>query len=301
MRFAIAFCLVLIGTGAGPPAFSAERKPGSHFSEARIESLTGATGKLDPQERVFRVSVPRNDLTVTCGGHPITSAMGLTSWAAFRRAGAQMMVMGDLVLTQGQMNSVLSVALESGLEVTALHDHFAAETPRVMFMHIEGMGSEDRLATAVGKVFTAMLVEPSTPFPQHGDVEVQSETAIDRSKIDAALGHSGQFQDGVYMVTIGRTTRIHGHEVGGAMGVTTWAAFSGYNEQAVVDGDFAVLPSELQPVLKALRSKPMNIVAIHQHMADEQPRIFFIHYWGVGRPESLAQALRSALDETAMR
>jgi hypothetical protein len=205
------------------------------------------------------------------------------------------MVMGDIVLTQDQVNPVMSVALENGLEVTALHNHFLGESPRVMFMHIGGSGSLDVLAGGVGKVFAA-LASPGAPIPT-ANVD-PARTRLDGDRIALALGHHGQLAGGVYKVTIGRTTGMHGHTVGNTMGVNTWAAFSGTEAQAVVDGDFAMLEPELQPVLKALRRADIQIVAIHQHMSGESPRIVFLHYWGVGPALTLARGLREALEQT---
>ncbi len=274
-------------------------RPVLHTRE--IEQLTGAKGTLDEREGVFKVSVPRTDLQVTVAGVKIPPAMGLTSWAAFRGAPQHAMVMGDLVLTEGQVNPVLSVALDSGLEVTALHNHFFWDTPRVMFMHIGGMADEKTLAAAVGKVF-AKIRETSgaTTGPSSPPVD-PARTSIDGSKIDAILGAKGKVEGGVYKTTLGRTTRMHGAEAGNAMGVNTWAAFAGTDEHAVVDGDFAMLEPELQPVLKALRKADIDIVAIHQHMTGEQPRVLFLHYWGTGAAQDLARGLRSALDRTATR
>jgi len=259
---------------------------------------TGAKGKLDEKEGAFKVSVPRTDLAVTAAGVRLTPPLGLTSWASFQRAGARAMVMGDLVLLEDQVNAVMSAALDNGLEVTALHNHFLGDTPKVMFMHIGGTGDEAALATAVGKVF-ARIKDTSGgrgELPK-GDVD-PAKTTLDPAKIEAVLGHKGELAGGVYKVVIGRSTHMHGHEVGATMGVNTWAAFAGSDETAVVDGDFAMLESELQGVLKALRGAGIAIVAIHQHMAGEQPRILFLHYWGVGPTTSLAKGLRAALDVT---
>ena len=262
---------------------------------ARIERLTGAKGRTSAAEGVFKVSVPRGDLNVMVGGVKLTPPSGLTSWASFMPAGAGVMVMGDIVLTEDQVDPVMGVALDNGLEVTALHNHFLGEQPRVMFMHIGGTGPVDSLAAAVGKVF-ASLSSPGAPIPTAG-VDPAS-TRLDPDLIATALGRKGDLAGGVYKVTIGRTTQMHGHAVGTTMGVNTWAAFSGSNAQAVVDGDFAMLETELQPVLRALHHGGIHVVAIHQHMSGESPRIVFLHYWGVGPAETLARGLRAALDQT---
>src|SRR5262249_7351955 len=264
----------------------------------RIEQLTGAHGALDAKTGVFKVSVPRSDLSVQVAGVRIPPSMGLTSWAAFEAADSDTMVMGDVVLLEDQVNPVMSVALDNGLDVTALHNHFLWESPRVMFMHIGGIGDEAQLAGAVGKVF-AKIKETSAGHGEAPKSQIDpAASTLDPKRIDAILGATGELKDGVYKVTIGRTTRMAGHEAGSAMGVNTWAAFAGSNENAVVDGDFAMLESELQGVLKALRAAGINIVAIHQHMSGEEPRILFLHYWGLGSTESLARGLRTALDRT---
>jgi hypothetical protein len=262
---------------------------------SRIEQLAGAKGRLDRAAGAFKVSVPRTDLAITVGGVKLTPPSGLTSWAAFESTGSGVMVMGDMVLTEEQVNPVMSVALDNGLEVTALHNHFLGESPRVMFMHIGGHGSLVSLAAAVGKVF-ARIKEAGVPLPS-ASID-PANTQLDGDSIATVLGHRGDLAGGVYKVTIGRTARMHGHEVGSAMGVNTWAAFSGTNDQAMVDGDFAMTESELQPVLKALRHADIQIVAIHQHMTGEEPRILFLHYWGIGHVEDLARGLRAALDQT---
>jgi Domain of Unknown Function (DUF1259) len=263
---------------------------------AKIEQLTGGKGELNAQEGVFKVSVPRTDLAVTAAGVKMTPPMGRTSWAAFQQAGTQTMVMGDIVLLEDQVNPVMSVAVTNGLEVTALHNHFFWDTPKVMFMHIGGMGSAETLAGAVGKVF-ATIKETSggKGAVPHAELD-PAKTSLDPKHIEEILGVKGQMANGVYKITIGRTTKMHGHEVGNTMGVNTWAAFVGSDDTAVVDGDFAMLESELQPVLKALRGAGINIVAIHQHMTMESPRVVFLHYWGVGATRALATGLKAALD-----
>jgi uncharacterized protein DUF1259 len=266
---------------------------------AKIDQLTGAKGKLDEKEGVYKVSVPRADLKVVAAGVHLSPPMGLTTWAAFTKNGAHTMVMGDLCLTEDQVNPVMSVALDSGLEVTALHNHFFWDSPKVMFMHIGGMGEEEKLATAVGKVF-AKIKETAGGKGEVPKADIDpAKTSLDPAKIEAILGQKGELAGGVYKVTIGRTTKMGGHAVGKTMGVNTWAAFAGSDAQAVVDGDFAMLESELQGVLKALRAANIDVVAIHQHMTGEQPRVMFLHYWGVGATTDLANGLKAALAKTA--
>jgi hypothetical protein len=265
---------------------------------AKIEALTGLKGKLDAKEGVFKVSMPRSDLKVTAAGVHLSPALGLTTWAAFKKVDDHTVVMGDQVLTEDQVNPVMSVALENGLAVTALHNHFFWDSPRVMFMHLSGMGDEAKLAEAVGKVI-AKTRETSGGKGLVPMVSIDpTKGTLDSKKVDAVLGEPGDLKDGVYKVTFGRTTQMGGHEMGSAMGVNTWAAFAGADDKAVVDGDFAVLESELQAVLKALRAGGINIVAIHSHMTNENPRTLFLHFWGVGATHELASTLKSALQQT---
>jgi hypothetical protein len=296
-----ALIAVLFTATATATTAAAVENPGSAgaLDTAQIERLTGAKGKLDPSEPgVFKVSVPRSDLTVTAAGVRLTPPMGLTSWAAFKRAGDHTVVMGDTVMLEDQVNAVLSAALDNGLEVTALHNHFFWDSPKVMFMHIGGSGDEATLAAAVGKVL-ARIKETSGGKGDVPRADIDpAKTTLDPMKIEAVVGRKGQLADGVYKVTIGRSTQMHGQTVSTAMGVNTWAAFAGSDERAVVDGDFAMREPELQDVLKALRAAGIDIVAIHQHMAGEDPRIVFLHYWGVGRTQDLARGLRAALDQT---
>jgi len=275
---------------------AAQSLPTPGLDGAEIERLTGAKGALDGASGVFKVSVPRTDLKVRVGGVRLHPRLGLTSWAAFQKAGGGAMVMGDLVLLEPQVNPVMSVALDSGLEVTALHNHFFGDEPKVMFMHLGGHGSVQDLAAAVGKVFRA-AGEPPPAVPR---VEIDpAQTSFDAARIERLLGAKGELKDGVLRFTIGRAARMHGEAVGAAMGVNTWAAFAGSDAQSVVDGDFAMEEAELQTVLKALRRAGIEVVAIHNHMTGEEPRIVFLHYWGIGPAARLAQGLRAALDAQA--
>jgi uncharacterized protein DUF1259 len=296
-QLTLAAALFMNGTAAGARA---DGKPAGDpaLDTSAIEQLTGAKGALDAKEGVFKVSLPRPEIVGSAAGVRMTPPMGLTAWAAFTRAGAHTMVMGDIVLLEDQVNPVMSAALDAGLEVTALHNHFFWDTPKVMFMHVGGMGDETTLATGIGKVF-ARLKETSGGRGEVPRADIDpAKTTLKPAKIEAVLRYKGDLKDGVYKVVIGRTTKMGGHTVGKAMGVNTWAAFAGSDEKAVVDGDFAMLESELQPVLKALRSGGIDVVAIHNHMTGDNPRILFLHYWGIGATETLARTLRAALDKT---
>ena len=266
---------------------------------AKIDALTNLKGSLDAASGTYKVTLPRGDLGVTVDGVKLPPAMGIACWAAFHAAGKQTMVMGDLVLTEDQVNPVMSEALDDGLEVTALHNHFLGDSPRVMFMHVGGTGATDALAGAIGKVFAKIQSTAGGKGETHAPLAIDpAKSTLDGKKIETALGHKGDLAGGVYKVVIGRSAKVDGHEMGAPMGVNTWAAFAGSDEQAVVDGDIAMHEAELQGVLKALRAAKIDVVAIHHHMIGEEPRTIFLHYWGVGRAEDLAKGLASALAKT---
>jgi Domain of Unknown Function (DUF1259) len=291
--------LLLFALVSGLVFAQPEPSPLDSLDTIKIEKLTSVKGKLDAAENVFKVSVPRTDLAVTVAGVKMIPAMGLTSWAGFKSAGNQVMVMGDLVLQEDQVNPVLSIALDNGIEVTALHNHFLWDTPKVMFMHIGGMGDLEKIATGVGKIFLKIKNTsgvkthvPHTPF-------AAGKTSLDPKAIETIIGAPVEKAGEIYKVTIGRSTMMAGHDAGKAMGVNTWAAFAGSDKRAVVDGDFAMLESELQGVLKALRSSGIFITAIHHHMIGESPKIILLHYWGTGSVSDLAKGIKTALDTQA--
>ena len=267
---------------------------------ARIEQIIGVKGALNTNEGVFKVTAPRNDVKVSVDGWTMPPFMGLASWAAFTEQKTDdVMVMGDTVLFQDEVNPVMSAALDNGLSVTALHNHFFYDEPKVYFMHISGVGDVGKLATAVRKVWDKIKdVRAANPQPAatFGGAPLPAQNAINGKAIEGVLGIKGQANNGMFKVVIGRTTKMPcGCEMTKEMGVNTWAAFAGTDDNAVVDGDFAVLEGELQSVLKSLRHDGINIVAIHSHMTHENPRILFLHYWGRGKTADLAKALKAAL------
>jgi uncharacterized protein DUF1259 len=265
-----------------------------------IQKITGLTGKLNAEEGVFKVTSPRNDVKVSVDKWQIPPFMGLTSWAAFTAGKEQQtMVMGDLVLFQDEVNPVMSAALENGLNVTALHNHFFFDEPKVYFMHIGGEGKTETLARGVRAALdAAKKVREDNPTPAKaflGDIAPQS--SITAEPLQQILDQKGEAKDGMFKAVIGRKAKMPcGCEVGKEMGVNTWAAFAGSDASAVVDGDFAVLEDELQPVLKSLRKGGINIVAIHHHMTHESPRHIFLHYWGKGKAAGLAAVLKETLN-----
>jgi hypothetical protein len=282
---------------SGEPALAQAQK----LDTARLEEITGLKGTLIEAEGVFKVTAPRADVKVAVDGWAMPPFMGLTSWASFHGGDSgKAMVMGDLVLFQDEVNPVLSELLDAGLEVTALHNHFFFDDPKVYFMHIGGEAPGEQLARGVRRALDKVREIRSrnaTPASSFGAPVLPQTSTITGKTIEDVLGAKGQANSGMFKVVIGRTASAGGgHEVTKEMGVNTWAAFAGTDDNAVVDGDFAMRESELQGVLKALRKADINIVAIHHHMAGETPRFLFLHYWGRGRVDALARGVKSARD-----
>jgi len=267
------------------------------FNTARIDELTGLKGKMNEKEGVYKVTFPRSDVKVVVDGWTMPPFMGLGTWAAFTATKDGAMVMGDTVLFEDEVNAAMTAALDNGLNVTALHNHFFFDKPKVFFMHIEGEGSVDQLANAVRKVYDAVKKvrsENSQPKDSFGGSALPDKNSISAEPLNKIFGAQGDAKDGMVKFTFGRPATMHGVKIDNTMGVNTWAAFAGADDNAVVDGDFAVTEDELQAVLKSLVKQKIYIVAIHQHMTHEQPRIMFFHYWGRGRAKELAENVKSA-------
>ena len=217
----------------------------------RIEQLTGLKGALNQQEGVFKVNFPRKDFQANVAGTRLIPDQGLSAWAAFTRAGDHTMVMGDIVLLENEVNPVMSAALANGLEVTALHNHFLWDSPKVMFMHIGGMGDEAELARAVGRVFGKLKEVISTkPGMPAANID-PAKSSFDPEEIEQIVGAAGVFKNGVYKIVIGRTAKMGDHEVGKEMGINTWAAFTRAGDHTMVMGDIVLLENEVNPVMSA--------------------------------------------------
>ena len=265
---------------------------------ARIDELTGLKGKMNEKEGVYRVTFPRDDVKVVVDGWTMPPFMGLGTWAAFTETSNGAMVMGDTVLFEDEVNSAMSAALDNGLSVTALHNHFFFDRPKVFFMHIEGEGSVEKLASAVKKVYdAAKQIRAASPKPKDsfGAQPLPEKSSISAAPLNEIFAMQGEAKDGMVKFTIGRPATMHGVKIDKDMGVNTWAAFAGADDNAIVDGDFAVTEDELQPVLKSLVKDKINIVAIHQHMTHEEPRMMFFHYLGRGRAKDLANAVKGGI------
>ena len=272
------------------------------LNTARIDELTGLKGKMNEKEGVYKVTFPRGDVKVVVDGWTMPPFMGLGTWAAFTKgAHTEAMVMGDTVLFEDEVNPAMSAALDNGLSVTALHNHFFFDQPKVYFMHIEGEGSVDQLAGAVKKVYDTTKAirgpnaKPAESFSGVGRASLPEKNSITAGPLNEIFGVRGESKDGMVKFTIGRPAKMHDVKIDKDMGVNTWAAFAGSDDNAIVDGDFAVTEDELQPVLRSLLKDKINIVAIHSHMTHEEPRMMFFHYWGRGRAKDLAQAVKGGI------
>src|SRR5256714_7032718 len=264
--------------------------------------MTTLDKKGDYKGNVLKVNIPRNDLKITIDGIATPTPFGFGGWLAMARgAGGNDVMMGDLVLLEDEVNPVMSALLSNGLEVTALHNHFFFESPRIFYMHVHGHGKAADLA----KMAKPALDLIGKGSPQHqstvsGGAANITTGQMDTAKIAKLVGHEGEQNGQVYKITVGRDDlklKEMGATINARMGLNTWASFVGSDQEAAIAGDVAMLANEVQPVLKTLRSNGINIVAIHHHMIGTTPTIYFLHYWGRGPAEKLATAFKAALDQ----
>ena len=260
-----------------------------------VDEALGKTGSAMPGG-VYRVGLPRSDLKVTLDGVAIKPAFGLGSWLAFQKAGNQGIVMGDLVLLASEVSPVMTKLEQGGIEVTALHNHLLRNEPFTMYMHVLGHGDPVKLATALH----AALAESKTPLESGASSSASPETQMDfdTAAIDRALGHKGKINGGVYQFSIPRAERIKdgGMDVPEAMGSANAINFQPTSSgRAAITGDFVLIAKEVNPVMKALRDNGIEVTAVHNHMLDDQPRLFFMHFWANDDVNKLAQGLKAAL------
>lgn len=272
--------------------------PGSSKLDiVKIVEITGMKGVEKNGE--FKITVPQNDLHVVVDGFKIIPPMGLGSWAAFTPCADSAMVMGDIILTENDLKPVQQEVIRQGFKITAIHNHFVRNHPNVMYMHIDKAGDITTLATGIKAIFNKVK-ESRGQDPATAKADSVANT-LNIALLDSVIGYKGEFSKGVYKYTIGRpdvALREHGIPVSTFMGFNTWAAWQGTPEKAAVAGDFTMLENEVAPVIKALVENDIEVVAVHNHMVHEEPRIFFLHYWGVGPAEKLAKGLKAALNQT---
>ena len=264
---------------------------------AAIERITGLKGKENNGE--YKITIPQNDLTIIVDGFQIIPPMGLGTWTAFTPSPEGSMVMGDIVVTETDLKGVQQEIIAQGMTITAIHNHFVRNHPNVMYMHIGGSGKTDVMAQKVKAVLDKVKEVRGNDPAASSVPDVTNTIGIDM--VNSILGYTGEMSKGVYKHTIGRpdvNLKEHGVPVTSFLGFNTWVAWQGTPEKAAIAGDFTMLEHEVGPVIKALVENGIEVVAVHNHMVHEQPRIFFLHYWGVGNAEQLAKGLRAALDQT---
>ena len=261
-----------------------------------VEQALGKAGSMQPGD-VYKVSLPRSDLKVTVGGVELKPALALGSWVAFKKAGDMTTVMGDLVLTEDEVTPVMTKLEEGGVEPTALHNHVLHESPRVMYMHIHAMGDAVKIAKAVHDA----LALSKTPFAAPAAAAPNQDLGIDTKQIDQIVGQSGKVNGGVYQFSVPRADKIMDNEmeIPPAMGIAQAINFQPTGGgKAAITGDFVLLASEVNPVIKALRDNGIEVTALHSHMLVETPRLFFMHFWANEDALKLARGIRAALDKT---
>jgi hypothetical protein len=260
-----------------------------------VEQALGRSGQLQG-DGAHKFGLPRGDLKVTVDAVQVKPTLALGSWVAFSSPGRDAMLMGDLVLAEDELSPVMVALQENGLQITALHNHILHETPRLMYMHIAGHGDAVKLADAVKKVI-ALTKTPAPAQPPSVPPAIEMDTA----PIDQILGHKGKVNGGVYQVGVPRAEKITdaGMPVPGSVGLATALNFQPTGAgKAAITGDFVLLGSEVNPVIKALRQNGIQVTALHNHMLQEEPRLFFVHFWANGDAVKLAKGLRAALDNT---
>ena len=270
----------------------AQEMPGDYLEVLKSLDRTG-----DFKAGVLKVNIPRSDLKISIQGVATPTPFGFGGWVALTKGtdGVDVM-MGDLVLLQDEVNPVLSALLDNGIDVTALHNHFFWDDPHVFYMHVHGLGKAADLVRRVKPGLDLIgHVTPPVLAPVSG-----TGAALNTEKLAKIVGHAGDQSGAVYKITVGRddlAMKDHGAAINARMGLNTWAAFFGTQDDAVVAGDIAMLENEVTPVLKALRKNGIDIVAIHHHMTEDRPVVIFLHYWGRGSAQKLATAFKAALDE----
>jgi hypothetical protein len=295
MRPLWTWSMVAALSGAALSSAAATLDPAVIGKAAGVDAKAQADG-------VVKIGWSRADVPVTVDGMRLSPAAGLGSWAAFAPMGDQAMVMGDTVVFQDEVDAAMDAAFAHGLSVTGLHNHFFFDQPKVLFMHIRGEGSPTQLATGVKAVWDAIkAVRIAHPQPAQGfGGPTPVPGKLNADAIATIVGHPAPASDGVAKITVGREGHMHGQAIGASMGLTTWAAFSGSDNLAAIDGDFIMRAAEVRPVLQALRKAGIHVVALHNHMMGEEPNFFFTHFWGKGKAADLAHGFRVALDAQAV-
>lgn len=279
----------------------AQQEPGTDEQWKPVETAMGRSGQMQPGG-VFKFSMPRKDLTVMKDGVKIAPGLALGSWAAFKSMGDQTMVMGDLVLTENEVEPVMMSLQQNGIDQTALHNHLIGEQPRVMYMHIEGHGEAAALAKSLATALALTKTPPAGPAtPAASPTPAPAPLGIDQPGVEKAMGYSGKVNGGILQFTVPRAEKImeNGMEIPPAMGTATGINFQPTSGgKAAISGDFVLLASEVNPVIRALRKSGIEVEAVHNHMLGDEPHMYFMHFWANNDAVKLASGLRAALDAT---
>ena len=285
---------------AAPGAGGAAAPPAGEMP-ADYKAVLDALGKTgDFKDGVLKVNILRSDLNVSIDGVATPTPFGFGGWIALEKGMGMDVMMGDLVLVESELNPVMSALLNSGIEVTAIHNHFFLDTPRIYYMHVHAHGSASDLANKVKPALA--LIGKSGAAPAGAGKAIQG--SLNTAQLAKIIGAEGEASGAVYKITLGRPDIKlveMGAPINARMGLNTWAAFYGSDSDAVVAGDVAMLENEVQPVLKALRSNNINVVSLHNHMIGTSPAVYFLHYWGRGAAQTLATAVKAAVDQTGKR
>lgn len=267
--------------------------------QKKIEETLHLKTDFFPDENVVKITIPRSDIPFSINKAELNPFMGTTTWIAFQKGlkpGVEVMIMGDLALLQHEVNHVMKAALDHNIEITALHNHFFFEEPRIFFMHIECEGSVVETLQGIKAIIDAYQNAPA----EKKAPQISSTHSISGEALEKIMTVKGTAKDGMFKFVMGRKTHAGcGCPVGKNMGINSWAAFAGTDEQAMVVGDLALFEPELQNVLKTFKNNGIDVVAIHNHMIYELPRVMFVHYIGYGKATDLAQAIKKTIDETS--
>jgi len=298
-RTVVVAVVVLLSSAAVSPA----QTPEIPADYKGVLATLGKTG--DFKDAVLKVNIPRTDLRVSIAGRSAPTPFGFGGWLALTKGdGGMDVMMGDLVLTEEEVNPVMSALLDNGLEVTALHNHFFWEQPRVFYMHVHGMGAAADLAKRAKPAVDLIDRDVARGTSTTSAPAAAAPPSLDGAALSKIIGAPGEQNGPIYKITIGRpdiALREHGAVINARMGLNTWAAFAGTNDDAMVAGDVAMLPAEMTPVLKALRANNLSVVAIHPHMTSVEPTVVFLHYYGTGPAAQLARGVRAALDQQKVK
>jgi Domain of Unknown Function (DUF1259) len=286
------FCGFLLSMAVGIPLLA--QQPINNEWNA-VDAALGRAGQMQPGE-VYKFAMPRKDLKVTKDGITVAPGLALGSWAAFKKMGDQAMLMGDLVLTEDEIEPVMLKLQQEGIEQTSIHNHLLGETPHIVYMHIAGHGDAVKLATSLSTALALTKTPPASAAPA-----ATSEIDLDTKAVEQALGYSGKVNGGILQFSVPRAEKIldSGMEVPPAMGTATAINFQPTgNGKAAVSGDFVMLATEVNPVLRALRTHGIDVEAMHNHMLFDQPHLYFMHFWANDDAVTLAKGLRAALEAT---